>query len=110
MPQSSPGARPLKDWLNPNAVTPPSTASSLLGRTRLLAEMTAALRQWRQEPWMEHLRIANLRGNVIVIFSSSAAALIPLSKQKKSVLDFLNTRYQLQCTELDAKVRPAPDI
>ena len=77
-----------------------------LERARLLSELGRALRSWSHEPWMSQIRIANIRGDTLVIYSASAAALIPLRHRSEALLLWLNDRYQLNCTRLEAKVRP----
>lgn len=72
----------------------------------MLADMTSAVRQWSRAPWGQNIRVANLRGDVVVVFSSSAAALVPLRSNQKALIDFINARYQLSCTRLETKVRP----
>lgn len=102
MPRLSPDAQPLSEWLKHQ----PQSLDGLLGRARLIANMTQSLRQWSRENWSQHIRVANLRGDVIVIFSSSAAALVPLRAKQQALLDFLNNRFQLACNQLEIKVRP----
>lgn len=83
------------------------TQDAILGRALLMAEMTFALQEFNQFPWAASLRVANIRDQTLVIYSSSASSLIPLRGQKQSVLDFLNRRFGLDCTQLEAKVRPS---
>lgn len=77
-------------------------------KARQLAQMTLALQQAFNSPWANQLRIANLRADVIVIFASSAPALLSLRAERRSVLDFLNAQYGLQCQKIEAKVVPTP--
>lgn len=102
MPQFNPDPQPLQQWLTHQ----PRGLRALFERARLLAEINHALRQWSDDPWLSHIRLANIRGNTLVIFSSSAAALVPLRHRQKALLDFLNQRFYLACTQLEAKVRP----
>ncbi len=77
-------------------------------RARKLSELSRALRDWCHEPWIAQIRIANIRGETLVIYSASAAALIPLRHRSDALLAWLNDRFKLRCTRLEAKVRPLP--
>lgn len=83
------------------------THDAVLNRALLMAEMTFALQKFNQLPWATSLRVANIRNQTLVIYSTSASSLIPLRSQKEPVLEFLNTKFGLDCTQLEAKVRPA---
>lgn len=89
--------RPLQQWLD---------NSSPLQRARQLALINRSLDRWCDEPWVRQLRIANLRGGTLVVYSSSAAALVPLRHRRQAFLEWLNQQFQLGCTELDVRVRP----
>ncbi len=78
----------------------------VLERARRLADINRALREWCDEPWVRQVRLANLRGDTVVLYSASASALVPLRHRSRSLLAWLNTRYHLTCTRIDAKVRP----
>jgi hypothetical protein len=79
----------------------------LLARAqRLTAINTELQKQWSSEPWVRSLRIANIRGNTVVIFSQTAASLVPLRYRKASLLGLLKEQFNLTCTEIDARVRP----
>jgi hypothetical protein len=97
-------AEPLQRWLNQQ----PQTVRELLARAQHLSAINRELqKQWASEPWVRSLRIANIRGNTVVIFAQTAATLIPLRYRKESLLNLLRERFQLTCTEIDAKVRPS---
>ncbi|MGH8460026.1 MAG: hypothetical protein ACRESS_00320 [Stenotrophobium sp.] len=96
-------AQPLQSWLDHQ----PRNVRELLTRAQRLAEIDRAVHEyWTQEPWAETLRIANIRGNTVVIFTPTAAALIPLRYHQKALLGFLKHRFQLACTAIEVKVSP----
>jgi hypothetical protein len=100
----TPDARPLQCWLDQQ----PRNVRELLSRAQRIAEIDRALHEhWAQQPWADTLRIANIRGNTVVVFTSTAAALIPLRYHRKALLGFLKQRYELACTDLEIKVKPA---
>jgi hypothetical protein len=96
-------AQPLQLWLNQQ----PRTVRELLSRAGHLAAINHELQQqWASEPWVQSIRIANIRGNTVVIFAQTAAALVPLRYRKEALLSLLKERFQLACKEIEAKVRP----
>lgn len=56
---------------------------------------------------MQQIRLANIRGETVVFYSTSAAALTLLRQNQHALLDFLNRDCGLACTRMEAKVRPA---
>lgn len=95
---------PFRQILNQRA----APAGALLARAQRIAEINRALRDWHDEPWIRHVRIANLRGETVVIYVASAPALIPLQRRGPSLLAWLQSRYQIACTRIETKVRPLP--
>jgi len=96
-------AEPLQNWLSQQ----PQTVRELLSRAQRLAAMNTELqKQWSSEPWIKSIRIANIRGNTVVIYAQTAASLVPLRYRKASLLGLLKERFNLTCTEIDARVRP----
>lgn len=96
-------AEPLQNWLNQQ----PQSVRELLTRAQRLTAINNELqRQWSSEPWIKSIRIANIRGNTVVIFTQTAASLVPLRYRKASLLGLLKEQFNLTCTEIDAKVRP----
>ncbi|MFP5304951.1 MAG: hypothetical protein ACLGI7_03895 [Gammaproteobacteria bacterium] len=82
-----------------------------LERARQLADINRALRDWCDDAWVHQVRLANVRGDTAVLYSASASALVPLRHHSRSLLAWLNTRYHLSCTRIEAKVRPpATDV
>ena len=95
---------PLRQFLNQH--TPP--AGALLARAQRLAQINRALRDWCDEPWVRHVRIANMRGDTVVAYVASAPALIPLRGHGPSLLAWLQKHHQCACTRIEMKVRPIP--
>lgn len=85
---------------------PKNAGMPWLARLQCLADINRSLSSWCAEPWVRQLRVANIRGQTVVVFSASAAALVPLRLRSSAFLAWLNDRYRLSCTRLDAKVRP----
>lgn len=81
-------------------------ATASLTRAGQLAAINRTLSQWCAEPWVRQIRIANLRDQTVVVFSASAAALVPLRHRSQAFLGWLKDHHRLDCTRLEAKVRP----
>ena len=84
----------------------PQSLGGVLERARRLSDINREMRDWCDEPWVRQIRIANLRGDTVVLYSASASALVPLRHHSRSLLAWLKTRYQLSCTRVETKVRP----
>ena len=78
-----------------------------LTRAQQFAAINRSLPQWCAEPWVGQIRIANLRDQTVVVFSASAAALVPLRHRSQAFLAWLRDHHRLDCSRLEAKVRPA---
>lgn len=102
MPQFQNDPLPLQHWL----IHQPLGLRDLLSRAQQLAEINRGLREWADEPCFAQIHVANIRHGTLVIYSSSAAALVVLRHRRKALLDFLNHRFQLACNDIEAKVRP----
>ena len=85
---------------------PPQSAGGVLERAQQLADINRALRDWCDEPWVQQIRVANVRGDTVVLYSASAPALLRLRQHGRSLLAWLNNRYPLSCTRIESKVRP----
>jgi hypothetical protein len=85
----------------------PGELHNLLQVTQRLEALNSALRQWADEPWLDAIRVANLRGDTLVLFADSASALVPLRYRREALLAFLRERYGLTATRIEAKVRPS---
>ena len=85
----------------------PNPLRDLIERAERLAALDDALRQWTQEPWFQSIRLANIRGDTVVLFASNAAALVPLRYRQQELLNFLRDSLKLSCTRLETKVRPS---
>ncbi len=77
---------------------------SWLPQVRRLDEISRSLPSWCSEPWIRQIRIANIRGATVVVFSASAAALVPLRHRSGAFLLWLNQNYGLSCSRLTVKV------
>jgi hypothetical protein len=93
----------LKQWLD----SQPRRLNDLLSHAHRLADINRALAQWSTEPWLAQVRVANIREGAVILFSSSAAALVPLRYRSQELLTWLNERFHLGCTRVETKVRPA---
>lgn len=93
---------PLHQWLNHQ----PAGLREILSHAQKLTEINRGLHQWSQEPWLTHIQLANIRDGTLVLYSSSAAALVLLRNRQSALLDYLNQRYQIDCMRIEAKVRP----
>lgn len=83
-----------------------SALRDLLDRADSIAALDRALRQWTQEPWFDSIRLANVRGDTVVLFASNAAALVPLRYRQQALLAFLRDHLQLPCVKVETKVKP----
>jgi hypothetical protein len=92
--------------LHGRLVNAPGELDSLFQVTQRLEALDRALRQWANEPWLDSIRVANLRGDTLVLFADSASALVPLRYRREALLAFLRDRYGLAATRIEAKVRP----
>jgi hypothetical protein len=77
-----------------------------LATVQSLTEINRSLPLWCNEPWVQQIRIANIREQTVVVFSASASALVPLRHRSSSLLEWLNDRFRLTCTRVETKVRP----
>jgi hypothetical protein len=104
MPPTEHDGLPLHHWLEAQS----RSVHDLLSHAHRLAEINHALqhRQWSDEGWIAQVRVANIRDQTVVLFSASAAALVPLRYRSQELLAWLNQRFGLQCTQLETKVRP----
>lgn len=78
----------------------------LIERAERLAALDDALRRWTREPWFKSIRLANIRGDTVVLFASNAAALVPLRYRQQELLAFLREALNIPCSRLETKVRP----
>lgn len=87
-------------------LAPAKTGLAWLSQVQQLADINRSLPSWCAEPWVRQIRVANIRGQTVVVFSASASALVPLRYRSSTFLLWLNDHYRLSCTRLEAKVRP----
>lgn len=94
--------QPLSQLMSPSA----GEAGDWRARLRQLQAINQSLPQWCAEPWVRQLRVANLRDGSLVIYSSSAAALVPLRHRSAAFLRWLREHHGLDCQRLLLSVRP----
>lgn len=83
----------------------PGDFESLLDRVRRIEALDRALHQWSSEPWLAAIRVANLRGETLVVFSDSAASLTTLRYQRENLLAYLRERHGLPVSRIEARVK-----
>jgi hypothetical protein len=86
-----------------------STVTALLQRADKLSRVEELLHEWLGEPWSSSIRVANIRGDALVVFARSAAALTKLRYSRDDFLALLHHRLGVNCNELIMKVKPTPD-
>lgn len=79
---------------------------TLLQRVRRIEALDRALHQWSSEPWLSAIRVANLRGDTLVVFSDNAAAATTMRYRREDLLTHLREQYGLKVGRLETKVRP----
>jgi hypothetical protein len=75
-------------------------------RVRRIETLDRALHQWSREPWLSAIRVANLRGDTLVVFSDNAAAATTMRYRREDLLAYLRERHGLAVGRLETKVRP----
>jgi|SRR5581483_11945743 len=85
---------------------PSSPLGKLLGQTKTLTEIEAAVRSWAGEPLAHSLHIANLRDDVLVLYATSSAAATSVRYRQKELFEHLRLRLGLAINKLEAKVLP----
>lgn len=98
-------ARRLDYWLHDTA----GPLALVLRRAATYAAATAQLHAQLATPWAETLRVATLRGSTLVLYTTSAAVLIPLRAHQSAIFDVVQPVLGLRPNRLEAKVRPKPD-
>lgn len=86
----------------------PGDIEPLLQRVRRIEALDRALHLWTGEPWLAAIRVANLRGDTLVVFADSASAATALRYRRDDLLDYLRQRHGLAVSRIEAKVRPGP--
>jgi len=83
---------------------------SLLQRADQLAAIQRELRAYLNTPWAGSLRVANIRGTTLTVYTDNGAALTNLRHRTAELVAALNQKLGLQLSKLDLKVRPAPTL
>ncbi len=78
----------------------------LLQRVRRIEMLDRAVHQWTGEPWLSAIRVANLRGDTLVVFSDSATAATMLRYRREDLMTYLREQHGLEISRLETKVRP----
>lgn len=79
----------------------------LFDKAEQIGSLDRVVHEWLREPWLESVRVANVRGETLVLFVSTGAALVPLRYRGPSLLEYLQRRLGTGFTKLEAKVKPA---
>lgn len=85
----------------------PGDFGELLEQVRRIEALNLALRQWTKEPWLDSIRVANLRDGTLVLFADNAAVATALRYRRESLEIFLRERCGLAIKRIEAKVRPS---
>lgn len=84
----------------------PGDFEPLLQRVQRLQALNRLLQGWTSEPWLSAIRIANLRGDTLVIYADNAAAMTSLRYRSESLLDWLKQQ-GVPVLKLDLRIRPS---
>jgi hypothetical protein len=79
---------------------------TLLQRVRRIEALDRAVHQWSGDPWLSAIRVANLRGDTLVLFSDNAAAATTMRYRREDLMAYLRERHGLNVSRLETKVRP----
>lgn len=93
--------------LHGHLVGKPGDFGGLLEQVRRIETLNLALRQWTNEPWLDSIRVANLRGDTVVLFVDNAAVATTLRYRRESLEAYLRERSGLAINRIEAKVRPS---
>lgn len=86
----------------------PGDFETLLQHVQRIETLDRAVHQWMVEPWLSAIRVANLRGDTLVVFSESAAAATMLRYRREDLMTYLHERHGLVIRRIETKVRPGP--
>lgn len=79
---------------------------NLLQRVRRIETLDRVLHQWTTDPWLAAIRVANLRGDTLVVFADTAAAATMLRYRREDLLAYLRRQHGPEIGRLEVKVRP----
>lgn len=80
----------------------------LLARAERLSRLQSELRAILAEPWAQTLRVADLRGAVLVVHADHAAALTRLRQLQPMLLSALRRSVDPGLAAIEVRVRPPP--
>lgn len=81
------------------------TTARVLARAARLQALSAEL-QKLDAPWAPALRVANLRGDCVVVFADNAAAAARARLESRRITEWLQRR-GVDCRRVEIRVRPA---
>lgn len=87
-----------------------SGVQNLLERASHLTAIQRVLRECLNEPWADALRVANLRGPLLVLHADHASAATALRLRQDELIRLLNQRMGLRLNQIELKVRPPPQL
>lgn len=96
------------DLLHSRLLQQAGDVEPLLQRVRRIEAWDRALHQWCSEPWLSAIRVANLRGDTLVVFSDNAAAATTMRYRREDLMAYLRERHGLKVGRVETKVRPGP--
>jgi len=79
---------------------------TLLQRVRRIETLDRALHQWASDPWLSAIRVANVRGDTLVVFSDNAAAATTMRYRREDLLTYLREQHGFGFGRLETKMRP----
>jgi hypothetical protein len=80
--------------------------ASLVERARLLGRLDRSIRSSLPPTLSSHVRVANLRGDCLVMLADSPTWATRLRYLRQSVLDGLWQTHSIRCRVLEVKVQP----
>lgn len=95
--------RPLSQLLDGH----PTTVRSVLARARYLRGIQDAIREHLAAPWSHSVRVANLRGRTLILYTDNASALNQMRFRTDELLAFLQERFGTSFRQIEIKLRPA---
>jgi hypothetical protein len=80
--------------------------ASLVERARFLRQLDRTVRASLPETLSQHVQVANLRGDCLVMLADSPTWATRLRYQRQTVLDGLWQGHSIRCRMLEVKVQP----
>lgn len=89
-----------------SAILASSGLASLVEQARFLRQLDRSILAALPEPLSKHVRVANLRGDSLVMLADSPLWATRLRYQRQTVLDGLWQSHSIRCRLLEVKVQP----